>query len=463
MLLGLCLLFCVMTGVVQAQTEMDKLKEQADAAYRDRDFPKAMQICDQVLATDPNDHVALYLRGSSRVEMGIFSGNVELIRTGIADAREGIRHEGKGKAEYYLPYIYGMSHLSAFENKPIHANTARTVADSVLEREDLTPEQRANLYYQRAQADLQLKDYAAAENDIQETLKLSPQHLAAYMLSAEVATKSKSPAEAAAAYGRVVTAFPTNPLVYNNRGMYLQSQGRTAEAMADFEKAFQLDPKFLPAYINRGFAMLESGDAAGAEAALTQVLAMDPNQVGAIGLRATARLDQNKAAAAIEDYRAVVQKAPQNPMAHADLGFAQFFTKDFQGAQTSFRTALGLAPGMRFLFPWELACKMRLGQVDPAAYVEITSKPVDKRDWIDQIVLFQLGQSDAGSMLKAVNTTDENTKSAQLCEGYYFIGMELLRRGRDADAAAYFKQATANKLPKLSAYRGAIYALNQGK
>lgn len=459
MLLGCWLSLSAVMVLAQGPSELDRIKDQADTAYRERDFPKAMQLCDQALAIAPTDHVALYLRGSSRVEMGIFSGNVELIRTGIADSRDAIRHEGKGKPEYYLPYIYGMSHLSAFEGKPVHATTARTVADSVLEREDLTPDQRSNLLYQRAQADLQLKDFPAAEKDLQETLKLAPQHLAAYMLTAEVAAKSKTPAEAVAAYSKVVSVFPTNPLVYNNRGMYLQSLGRTQEAMADFDKAIQLDPKFMPSYINRGFALLEAGDPVAAEAALTQALAIDPAQTGALSLRATARLDQNKGTQALEDYRQVAQVAGQNPMAFADLGFAQFFMRDYQGALASFQSALKIDPKLRFLLPWELACKMQLNQANAAAYAEVTGKAPEARDWVDNVVLFQLGQVDAPSLLKAVNTTDENARASQLCEAYYFVGVELLRRNRENDAAAYFKQATQKKLPKLAAYRGSIYAL----
>jgi len=163
-----------------------------------------------------------------------------------------------------------MSHLSALEGKPVHAQTARTVVDSVLDRDDLTAEQRANLIYQRAQANMQLKDYKACDNDLQEVLKLAPKHLAAYMMLADLAARSKTPAEATAAYSRVVQEFPDNALSYNNRGMYLQSVGQTQAALADFQKAIQLDGKFLPAYINQGFALLESGEPAQAEAALTQ-------------------------------------------------------------------------------------------------------------------------------------------------------------------------------------------------
>jgi len=462
---GLLLCFTLWLGAssasAQAQSELDQLKDQADTAYRERDFPKAIELSDKALAIAPADHIALYLRGSSKVELGILLGDVEQVRQGIADSREAIRSEGKGKAEYYLPYIYGMSHLSALEGKPVHAQTARTVVDSVLDRDDLTAEQRANLIYQRAQANMQLKDYKACDNDLQEVLKLAPKHLAAYMMLADLAARSKTPAEATAAYSRVVQEFPDNALSYNNRGMYLQSVGQTQAALADFQKAIQLDGKFLPAYINQGFALLESGEPAQAEAALTQALTIDPQQLGALSLRATARLNQDKSQEALADYRQVALKAPESPMAHADLGFAQFFLQDFNGALDSFRTALKLEKSLRFLLPWKLACEMRLQMVDSSNYQETLTKPEANRDWVDNVLLFQLGKIDATQMLKSVSSTDPAARNAQLCEGYYFIGAELQRRGRGSDAIAYFRQAIQNKLPKLSAYRGAMVALTQ--
>ncbi len=440
--------------------ELEALKDQADAAYRQRDFPKSIQLCDQVLAQSANDHVALYLRGSSRVELGISVGNLEQVRQGIADSREAIRHEGKGKAEYYLPYIYGMSHLAALEGKTVHAQTARTVADSVLDRDDLTPEQRSNLTYQRAQANLQLKDLAAASQDLEDTLKVDPKHLAALMLKADLTTRTKSPAEALAAYSKVVELFPDNALTYNNRGMFLQSQGKTAEALADFAKAVQIDSQFVPAYINRGYALLESGDSAGAEAVFNQVLAMDPSQLGALGLRAAARLNQGKTAESLADYQYVATTVPQNPMAHVDLGFAQFFTQNFTGALASFNAALKLDNKMRFVLPWKLACEMRLQQIDNASYQEATTKPEANRDWVDNLLLFQLGKVDAMTLLQSTNPNDQNARDAQLCEAYYFIGVELQRRDRGSDALAYFRKAIEKPLPKLSAYRGARLALS---
>lgn len=439
---------------------LEAVKEQADAAYRQRDFETAIKLANQVLAQAATDHVALYLRGSSKIEMGIVTGQAEFIRQGIADAREAIRHEGKGKPDYYLPYMYGMSHLSAAEGKPIHAQTAKSVADNQMERDELTPEERANVAYQRAHANIQLKDLNAASADAAEAIKLFPQHLAAHMLAADVAVMKKSPVEAVTAFNNGVKAFPNNPVVYNNRGMYLRTIDKTAEAMADFDRAIALDGKFIPAYINRGFALLEKGDSTGAETALNQVLAIDPEQAGALSLRATARLNQNRSQDAIADYRKVAQLAPQNPLAQYDLGFALFFTGNFQDATAQFDKALALDKQLRFLLPWKLACEVRTQKVDSSAYQEILAKPETGRDWIDNLVLFELGRVDAKSLLQSAHPTDASIQSAQLCEGYYFIGMELMRRNNPKDAAAYFKAATKNQLPKLSAYRGALFALS---
>ncbi|MBT5017842.1 MAG: tetratricopeptide repeat protein [Planctomicrobium sp.] len=442
-----------------AQADLEALKEQADVAYRQRDFSKTIDLSNQVLAKSANDHVALYLRGSARVELGIMTGKIESLRQGISDSREAIRHEGKGKAEYYLPYIFGMSNLADMEGKPNHAKTAKTVVDSVLEREDLTNEQRANLYYQRAQADMRLKDAAAAEADLDQAIQLQPTHLAAHMSKAELAATTKTASEANAVFSKVVQAFPDNPVVYNNRGMFLQSQGKAAEAVADFNQAIKLDGRFIPAYINRGFAYMEAGDSASAEEALSQALKVDPSQAGAQSLRATARLNQNKVAEALSDYKKVVELAPENPMAHADYGFAQFFSGDFAGSFQSLNQALAQDSSMRFLTPWKLASAIRAGSYKQADYQDSIAKPEGSRDWVDSLVLFQLGQVDAGTLLKSIHPDDQEAQKAQLCEGYYFIGMELLRRDRQKDAIGYWKQATKSKLPKLSAYRGAVFAL----
>src|SRR5436309_3241965 len=64
---------------------------------------------------------------------------------------------------------------------------------------------------------------------------------------------------ALAAYDEVVNAFPSMALVYNNRGMFQQAQGRYGAAVLDFTKALELDPQFLVALTNRGFTLMTQG------------------------------------------------------------------------------------------------------------------------------------------------------------------------------------------------------------
>lgn len=445
----------------EVSPQVEALRGQAEASYQERDFEKTVELSDKILNIANTDHVALYLKGSGQIEIGILTRNGDLVRQGIANSREAIRHEGNGKPEYYLPYIYGMSHLAVLEGKKTHAETGRTVADSVLDREDLTDEQRANLTYQRAQCDVRLRDYPAAEEDLEKALGFKPDHMAAMMLKAEVMADYKTPADAVAAYTDMVKAFPDNPLVYNNRGMYLQSINRPVDALNDFNKAIQLDNKFIPAYINRGFAYQEAGDFANAEIALTQALNVDPQQPGALTMRGNARLQLGKSAEGVADYQKALEQTSKNPMSHANLGFAQFFTGDFAGAVASFKKAAEMDPKARFLAPWKLAAEIRSRQYQQVEYQTSIDRPAEQRDWVDSLILFQLGQVDATSLLKSVHPDDANARDAQLCEGYYFIGMELVRRNRSQDAIGYFQQAAKRELPKLAAYRGAVFALRQ--
>jgi hypothetical protein len=83
----------------------------AEQAYKQGEFDKVVQLTNTTLRSNPNDHVALYLRGSARVEQGLQRRDGQLIRDGIADAREAIRLGGKENSIYYLPYLYGMTQL----------------------------------------------------------------------------------------------------------------------------------------------------------------------------------------------------------------------------------------------------------------------------------------------------------------------------------------------------------------
>lgn len=441
----------------------EEVKKQADEAYRKGDYPRVIELTDEVLREDKNDHVALYLRGSGRVELGLVRRDKTLVRDGIDDAREAIRIQGRGNVDYYLPYLYGMSNLSAMEDTTTHAETALGVATNLLAMTGLDSKKKANLHYQRALVNMQLRRPADADKDLGSALGLDRQHLAAHLQRCDLAAQSGNPEEALQKFNQAVAAFPSNAMVLNNRAMFHQSQGRVPEALADFNQAIQRDANFVPAWTNRGFTRLSAGDATEAEKDLTRSLQIDPKQPAAYSLRGAARLARGKTSAAIEDYREVLRLDPRSPIAHADLGFARFFAKDHAGALQSFDEALQIDAAARFLNPWRAAALSASRRADEAETVfrDVINKPAAERDWSDVLTLFALERLKDNELLGAMTTTDVALKDAQQCEAYYFIGLVRARQNQLDEAQSFFRQSLQSKSTHLSAYRGAQYGLNE--
>lgn len=125
--------------------EHENSKKQAEQAYRSAQFLKVEELTSKVISENSKDHVALYLRGSARVELGIRTRDVPKIRQGIADCRGAILHDTQSQSMYYLPYLYGMSNLAKLESRPQHADVAIQVATSTLAESEDRGEDRANL------------------------------------------------------------------------------------------------------------------------------------------------------------------------------------------------------------------------------------------------------------------------------------------------------------------------------
>ena len=439
----------------------EQIKSQAEQAYQAGDYPRAISLTDQVIRQNSRDHVALYLRSSSRIELGIARGEAPLLRTGISDARSAISHGGTNQYMYYLPYLYGMTNLSALEQRKEHAEVAIQVASQVLAAPGMSSDNRANILYQRAmayghlgKAPESIADYAAA-------VKANNAHLGAHVGLADAHAAAGDRPKARQAYDAAIRAFPQNPLVFNNRGMFLQQGGEHAEAIIDFTKALEIDENYYTALTNRGFTLMEQEETEAAENDFTESLRINANQPMVFSLRGTARLSQGKTRAALADYQQVTNLDAKNPVAHADLGFASFFAGDYQNAHQAFSTAISLDADQRYLNPWLYASLKAAGMADAAqkAYAEAAKKPADQRDWVDALQGYVMGQMDQAALLKQIQQDDAELKASQTCEAQFFIGRSLTAAGKAQEATQHYQAAVATEARHLSAYRGAKLAL----
>jgi tetratricopeptide (TPR) repeat protein len=267
--------------------------------------------------------------------------------------------------------------------------------------------------------------------------------------------------EALAVYNRAVASVPENPLLLNNRAMHFQSMGRYRDAIADFTSALKIEPQYVPALINRAYVEMLDGQPVAAEQDLSQAIEIDPSSLQAYSLRGTLRTQQGRPADAIADYQHVCEQDPKNGQAAADLGFAYFFAKDYPKALVQFDKALELNREIMFLTPWRYAAAVRTGKDlsrDPAIQAAIAKEP-NKRTWFEWLTLYEMNRVSDAELLKAADPTNEAVRKAQLCEAYYFIGLELVRRKKTDDAKAFFTQAVETDAQRLSAFRGARVAL----
>jgi lipoprotein NlpI len=385
------------------------------------------------------------------------------VRTGIEEAREALRYGGTEQINYYLPYFYGMVALSQMEGRAEHAKVVVEFSGQIINRPTLKPDEKANLLYQRAAAELFLQQFDAAAKDYDIAATLVPTHVGARLGLADVYVRQGKADKAEAAFTAAVQAVPNNPLVYNNRGMFLQNQGKTQPAIADFTRAIELDPNYTVAYTNRGFAAMAESNPQAAEADFGAALRIDPQQPLVHSLRGTARLSQGNPQAAIEDYSQVLKMDPKNPIAHADLGFAKYFAGDFAGAGAAFDQAVTMDANLRYLNPWRYWSQMKANQAAAAATKlgDSLTKAADKRDWVDQLGAYLAGSINDDTLLAAVDKAEGPLRTAQLCEAFFFQAEKKAAAGDTAGAAALYQQTLDTKQAQLSAYRGAQYALKK--
>lgn len=461
----LCGLILVVTlGIGDAVRAQDAATQQniaqAEQAYKEGKYQRTINLAETVLASHPENHAALYYRGSARVELGIHQANPEPIRKGLADAREAIRLGGASNPFYYMPYLYGMTHLAALEGRPEHAEIAVKTADGVLARTDLKPVQESRILYQRGLAKNALGKTEEAVADLEKAIEIDPNLLAAYTMAANVLVTTNQMPQAKAMYARAVRHFPENPLVYNNRGDFLSHTGEFDAAIADYTRALEINPNYFYAATNRGVALLQQGKAAAAEADFTTSLKINPNQPMVYGLRGKARVAQGNFAAAITDHQKTVEMIPKSPTAITDLGFAQYFAGNFEEAAASFEKAVKLNPNYRQLLPWRVAAMRELGKKSTLAaqFKESFSKPAADRDWVDSLLSYQFHKINAEQLLHDVADEDP-LKTAQSAEAYYFIGRGQLQAKKTEAAKKSFQKALDTGAKHLSAYLGAKFAL----
>jgi len=129
-----------------------------------------------------------------------------------------------------------------------------------------------------------------------------------------------------------------------NRGIEKGKEGDLDEAIAEFTRATELDPKDDAPYYNRAQAKRLKKDTAGAIADYTKAIELGSQNPAAYNNRGNARAENNDRDGAIADYTRAIELKPDYARAYYNRAVAKQAKGDTTGAETDFKTAKKLDP-----------------------------------------------------------------------------------------------------------------------
>ncbi|MEG3440421.1 toll/interleukin-1 receptor domain-containing protein, partial [Pannus brasiliensis CCIBt3594] len=108
-----------------------------------------------------------------------------------------------------------------------------------------------------------------------------------------------------------------------DRGLAKYNSGDYQGAIADFDRAIQLQPDYANAYYNRGRAKYKSEDKQGAIADNDRAIQLQPDLAGAYNTRGVAKYDSGDYPGALADYDRAIQLKPDYAEAYNNRGNAK--------------------------------------------------------------------------------------------------------------------------------------------
>jgi tetratricopeptide (TPR) repeat protein len=172
--------------------------------------------------------------------------------------------------------------------------------------------------------------------------------------------------EAIADYNQAIQLDPRFVMAYHRRGHAYNEKGDKDRAIADYTQALRLDPNYKAAYIGRGNAYNGKGDHDRAMADYNQALRLDPNYAIAYNNRGNAYYGKGDYDRAIADYTQALRLDPNYTTAYANRGDAYRMKSQNDEAIKDLNEAIRLDPNYSFAYASRGAVYSGKGQKNQA-------------------------------------------------------------------------------------------------
>jgi tetratricopeptide (TPR) repeat protein len=225
--------------------------------------------------------------------------------------------------------------------------------------------------------------------------------------------------------------------------------GEFDKAIADCNKAIELDPKLAPAYGNRGQAYMKKGELDKAITDFNKAIKFDPKLAGLYDLRGNVHRKQGELEKAIADYDKAIRLDPEYAFAFCHRALARAKLGQIEEALRNVSKASEIThphPLRQSKLAWLLATSpdARLRNADRA--VELAQQTVEQSPKVG-IFWKTLGvaQYRAGDWKAAVESLEKASELGCYANdpGWFFLAMAHWQLGEQEEARRWYDKAVA--------------------
>jgi tetratricopeptide (TPR) repeat protein len=185
--------------------------------------------------------------------------------------------------------------------------------------------------------------------------------------------------EAVADLNRAIELNGKEARFHNNRGFVLLGMQQFEGALKDLNRATELEPRYPNAFNNRGLLYIAQSRYSEAIEQLDQALKFDPNYVDAYNNRGFAALQAGHLEMALADFNTAMKINPKYVSAYNNRGLLRARAGDLENAALDFTEAMMLDPLNPKYYQHRRAVYLRLSAFDKAGADE------QKYVWLEQL------------------------------------------------------------------------------
>lgn len=145
-------------------------------------------------------------------------------------------------------------------------------------------------------------------------------------------------------YNKAIELDPKYVTAYYNRGIAYFTEGKIEQAISEFTNALQIDPMYVGAYYNRGFAYSEMGNLEQAIADFSQAIVVEPNDPIAYIGRGNFYADKSDWEHALKDYNTAIDLDRKSILAYVGRGNVYASNNNHNQAIDEYTKAIDLDP-----------------------------------------------------------------------------------------------------------------------